>query len=302
MNCWLLHRNQNNSYQKSNALPLLVVFFCLTHLHYVNGFVNRSILYTRRISYLVPNVLSRLHAKSKLKRKQGGSSGSVSGLKGFGGGSKTSKKGDPGVDIDRSRDALDFYDYMERNGAGDNLKRTGLGYFSLPGGGKIRGIVALKDLKKGDVVIRIPYEAAINLGQEGGDPTKPAVELLSKYCASMIEKNKVDTKAKTPYYRMLPGYMSEDCLGSTDFYSDKALETLQSPLIVEETMKRRERTKAMFEKESNFLPSWIDGIPITEKHLRWAVWLITSRILTVEGAAEEKISYRMLIPFLVRHH
>lgn len=302
MNCWPLHGNQNNSYHTAKSLPLLVVFLCLTYLHNVNGFVNGSILYKRRISYLLPNVLSRLHAKSKLKRKQGGSSGSVSGLKGFGGGSKSSKKGDPGVDIDRSRDALDFYNFMERNGAGDNLKRAGLGYFPLPGGGKIRGIVALKDIKKGDVVIRIPYEAAINLGQEGGDPTKPAVDLLSKYCASLIGKNQADTKAKTPYYRMLPGYMSEDCLGSTDFYSDKALETLQSPLIVEETMKRRERTKATFEKESNFLPSWIDGTPITEEHLRWAAWIITSRILTVEGAAEENISYRMLIPFLVRHH
>ena len=45
-------------------------------------------------------------------------------------------------------------------------------------------------------------------------------------------------------------------------------------------------------------PKWIDGTPVTEEHLRWAVWLITSRVLTVQGDAAEGKSYRLLIPFL----
>lgn len=275
----------------------LLFFVCLQYLHGANGFVDRSSLDKGRIFHLKQKNFVALHAKTKSKRKQGGGSGSASGLKGFGSGSKTSKKGDK-VYIDQSKEAIAFYDFMEQNGAGDNLKRAGLGYFPLPDGGKIRGIVALKDIKKGDAIIRIPYEAAVNLGQEGGDPTKPAVDLLSKYCETLAPKSEGGNVDKAAYFRMLPGFMSEDCLGSTDFYSDEALSALQAPLVVDETIKRKERAKSMFEEEYDSLPSWIDGSPLTEEHLRWAVWIITSRILTVEGATEDNLSYRLLIPFL----
>ena len=75
---------------------------------------------------------------------------------------------------------------MEKNGAGDTLKWVGLGYFPLLGGVMPRGVVALRDWKKGDVIIRIPYEMAVNLGPEGEDPTLPAVALLNDYCAALL--------------------------------------------------------------------------------------------------------------------
>ena len=34
------------------------------------------------------------------------------------------------------------------------------------------------------------------------------------------------------------------------------------------------------------------------EHLQWAVWLITSRVLTVQGDEEDGKSFRLLIPFL----
>jgi hypothetical protein len=237
-----------------------------------------------------------LHAKTN-KKKKGGPA--VAGVKGFGGGVSSSKKEET-VNMDRSKDALAFYDFLEKNGAGDNMKRVALGYFPLPGGGQLRGIVALKDMKKGDVIIRIPYEAAINLGAEGEDPTLPGLTLLRKYCETLNAAQKsLDSKDLSPYFQMLPKFMGEDSLGSTDFFSNEALDALQSPLIVEETLKRRQRTKLRFDQEmdDNF-PSWMDGTPVTEQHLRWAVWLITSRVLTVQGAEGENTSYRLLIPFL----
>jgi SET domain len=201
--------------------------------------------------------------------------------------------------MDRSKEAMAFYSFLESNGAGENLKRCAMGYFPLPGGGSLRGVVALKDMKKGDVIIRIPYEIAVNLGVEGEDPTIPGLALLKLYCETLASSNSNDSRST--YFRMLPPFGGEDCMGSTDFFPDNALEALQAPLVLEETTKRRERAQRRFEQNvatNHEFPPWIDDSPITEEHLRWASWLITSRVLTVQGNAEENKSYRLLIPFL----
>ena len=191
-----------------------------------------------------------------------------------------------------------FYDFMEQHGAGDNLSRCALGYFPLKDF-KLRGVAALKPIKKGDPIIRIPYEMAVNLGQEGADPTIPAVALLRDYCEVLSESGNNDEKAA--YYRMLPTIRDGDCMGSPDFFSDQSLEALQSPMILEETVKRREKVNNRFQLDVASVedfPPWIDGSQITSEHLLWAVWLVTSRVLTVQGSAEEGKSYRLLIPFL----
>jgi hypothetical protein len=244
--------------------------------------------------------------KGKIKKKAGG--GASVGLKGFGAQPATA-----GVETDRSKQAMKFYDFLEQNGAGDNLSRCALGYFPLAAGDapKLRGVVALKDLKKGDNIIRIPYELAINLGPEGADPTGPALALLQAYCQSLgggedesssssskqEEVEEASNVDETPYFELLPPFLGDDCLGSTDFFSDQALEALQTPMVVAETLKRRQRTQARFVALKDDF-KWIDGTPLTEEHLQWAVWLITSRVLTVQGDADEGNSYRLLIPFL----
>jgi len=235
-----------------------------------------------------------------------------SGLKGFGSVGGTTK--DKQVDLDRSNEARLFYDFVEEGSAGDNFSRCAIG--NLPLGLdnnyiKIRGIAALKPVKKGDNIIRIPYELAVNLGEEGTDPTIPAVVFLKDYCETLVslssspaEDNAIENikiSGKAAYYQMLPPFRGEDCMSSIDFFSVRALTELQFPLVVEETKKRKERISTRFQSEIannvNF-PNWIDGSPITEEQLTWAVWLITSRVLTVQGSAEEGKSYRLLIPFL----
>ncbi|KAL3893669.1 MAG: hypothetical protein SGARI_008012 [Bacillariaceae sp.] len=73
-------------------------------------------------------------------------------------------------------------------------------------------------------------------------------------------------------------------------------------MIVEETLKRREKVNNRFQLDiassPDEFPPWIDGSPVTVEYLLWAVWLVTSRVLTVQGSAEEGKSYRLLIPFL----
>ena len=254
---------------------------------------NDDIMYSNSMLYMAKT------AKKKKTKKKGSSSG---GLKGFG--SIGATKGTQ-VDLDRSNEARSFYDFMEGGGAGDNLSRCAIGSFPLGDDFKLRGVAALKPVKKGDAIIRIPYELAVNLGQEGTDPTSPAVVFLKDYCETLASSSTENTKnlsSKATYYQMLPPFGGEDCLGSTDFFSDQALIELQAPLVAEETKMRKGRTNARFQSDiaanAESFPKWIDGSPVTEDHLAWAVWVITSRVLTVEGDAEEGKSYRLLIPFL----
>mmetsp|Transcript_34590 Transcript_34590/g.81543 ORF Transcript_34590/g.81543 Transcript_34590/m.81543 type:complete len:452 (-) Transcript_34590:38-1393(-) len=238
-------------------------------------------------------------AKKKKTKKKGGSGSSSSGLKGFGavGATKGAK-----VELDRSKEARLFYDFMETGSAGDNLSRCAIGSFPISDDFKLRGVTALKPVKKGDAIIRIPYELAVNLGQEGADPTAPAVAFLKDYCETLASNDAPNKGSKAAYYSMLPPFGGDDCLASTDFFSDEALNALQAPLVLEETQKRKQRTSARFESDIvpnlDSFPKWMDGSEVTEDHLAWAVWLITSRVLTVQGDAEEGKSYRLLIPFL----
>lgn len=233
--------------------------------------------------------LAKAAAKKKNEKSTGGG-----GLKGFG--SPTSKSKTE-VEIDRTKPARNFYDFLTTGDADDNLARCALGYFPLDGGAKLRGIVATKMIKKGENCIRIPYELAINLGAEGSDPTIPALEFLRDYCETMVEG--ASKTERRPYFEMLPPYRGDDSMGSTDFFSEEALDALQSPLIVEETKLRRELAKLRFDSGvGEDFPSWIDGTAVTLDHLQWAVWLVTSRVLTVQGDEAEGKSYRLLIPFL----
>jgi len=262
-------------------------------------------------------------AKSKTKKKKK-SSGSSGGLKGFGGGSSssTSSKSSTGGTIDRSPLSLKFYDYMRRNGGEANLKRVGLGYFPLQIGPtendiiQLRGVIALKDISKGEAIIDIPYEMAINLGRESADPTLPATTLLQKYCTWKSNSDgPPGDKEKGDYFAMLPNLESDDCLGSTDFYSDAALHMLQCPSIVEETLSRREMVAARYERDvlpmaqmSSNLYRWEERKDddsdndesniATELHLQWASWIITSRVLTVQGPPESTTANRLLIPLI----
>jgi len=230
------------------------------------------------------------------------------------------------VPVDRSKSAMAFYSFLEKRGAGSNLKRVALGFFPFhssgddgdeDGGGeeddtaavaapKLRGIVALQKIPKGDVIIEIPYEAAWNLGQENNDPTLPGSVVLREYCRW---KTTSDDVALGPYLEMLPPFQSPDVLGSTDFFSDDALETLQSPQIQEETLARRGKTQQRYstdvqpfllaDTELGAAFQWDAESPtVTEQHLRWATWLITSRVLTVQGSEGSNDNFRLMIPLI----
>lgn len=236
-----------------------------------------------------PTCVSAKSSKPKTRQSSGSSA-----LKGFGSPALTTKS----VPVDKGPTTRAFYEYLDAQGAGDNLKRTSLAFLPVGENVSLRGVVALRDIKKGEDIINIPYELAIDLGPQGGDPTIPAVQLLRDVCESHHSQ-----RDPVKYYRMLPEFQKGDCLGSTDFFSDAALEALQSPLIQEETLQRRLLTKLRFQKDiasDESFPRWMDGSVVTQEHLAWAVWIITSRVLTVQGdaTAGDQSSHRLLIPYL----
>jgi hypothetical protein len=147
---------------------------------------------------------------------------------------------------------------------------------------------------------------ALDLGRESADPTLPATTLLQKYCTWKSDNDRPPgDRDRGDYFAMLPPYLSEDCLGSTDFFSEGALDMLQSPLVVEETKLRRELVELRYERDvepmsqiSSNLYRWDENKIATQSHLQWASWIITSRVLTVQGAPESNSAYRLLIPLI----
>ncbi|KAL9187880.1 hypothetical protein ACHAXT_006258 [Thalassiosira profunda] len=227
-----------------------ILLLALSGSHHVHSFLPPHPSRVARTSS------TELGAKTKAKKKKPNKAAS-GGLKGFGSSSPSanSKSASAGT-IDRSPSALKFYDFLQRNGGEANLKRVGLAYFPLQIGPnkedtiQLRGVMALRDIKKGEAIIEIPYEMALDLGRESSDPTLPATILLQKYCGWKSDSDgPPGDKEKGDYFAMLPPYLSEDCLGSTDFFSDKALDMLQSPMVVEETKMRRDLVQARYERD-----------------------------------------------------
>lgn len=177
----------------------------------------------------------------------------------------------------------------------------------------IRGVVALQDIRKGEPIIEIPYEMALDLGRENADPTLPATTFLQMYCQwkSGQEIKSVGTQRRKnigDYFAMLPSYECSDSLGSTDFFSHEALEMMQSPLVMEETLSRRELVKARYERDietmaimSSNLYRWSEDGVASFSHLQWATWLITSRVLTVRARETDSgatLPHRLFIPLI----
>jgi hypothetical protein len=253
-------------------------------------------------------------------------------MKGFGNNRRSIVRNlDHTLELDDSVWTREFY---ERCVDVKNLQRTTLAYqsmFDAPIAAvasdqpttttttqqRLRGVIATRNIAKGQDIIDIPYDRAINLGLESQDPTIPAMQFLKDYYKTIMIQSITDTDdndppqdrdSKASYYRMLPTWESEDCRGSTDFFSDEALEQLQSPWIVEETLQRRALVQERMMSHGDASTPWIHNDPdnhnhrITTLHLQWAVWLVTSRVLTVQG--NDGRGYRLLIPYLdmCNHH
>merc|ERR1719353_2169341 len=98
---------------------------------------------------------------------------------------------------------------------------------------------------------------------------------------------------------MIPSADSGDCT-TTDFFSPEELGLLQCPLVEAETRARGDILQGALERARRR----IDSPSFDEPALRWATWVVVSRVLTVQGDPSELMPHKLLIPLIdmFNHH
>jgi len=168
-----------------------------------------------------------------------------------------------------------------------NLRKVGVGDF-----GGLRGVMALQDIGTGEEIVSIPAEFAVDLGVESADPLIAARRLVA-------ELHGDEEGEYAPYWAVLPPPDSPD-LCTPDFFSEKELQMMQWPPLVVETRQRSAQLRKVLGAAApsgdtpNSLMSAAGG---GMRELRWAVWIVLSRVLTVVDPIDPA-GHKLLIPFL----
>jgi len=169
-----------------------------------------------------------------------------------------------------------------------NLKKVGIAEFE----GGLRGVMALQDIMAGEEIVAIPATLAIDLGADGVDPLPAARRFLGEMHG--------DTDGEyAAYWAVLPPPDAAD-LCTPDFFSEKELQMLQWPPLVVETRKRSAQLrKALGERAPNSgTPNDVMAVAGGNmRELRWAVWTILSRVLTVADPTDLR-GHKLLIPLI----
>jgi len=154
----------------------------------------------------------------------------------------------------------------------DNNSQTGL-----------RGLYATKDINKGKIIVEVPYNAALLVGDSLSAPvfdTFDEVEGSKDWSDDDLDDayqglNFLQTFMKdseyTPYINTLPSIPSSgDDAGLTpDFWSEEYVKGLEVPRYVKEALDRKQIVEQVAKKNN-----------VNEDELRWATWMMRSRRIT----------------------
>ena len=266
----------------------------------------------------------RMMAGAKAGRRGGGAAkgkkvapAAKLGGKGFGSALAAKKGAGGGVLLTEPRyEAL--YEWL-RTSPETNLKKVGVGEFD-----GLRGVMALQDIAAGEEIVGIPAAFAVNLGTESADPLPAAQRLLATRAAEVepayeLDEDELDnpdadaavlpSSPRAAYWETLPPPDSPD-LCTPDFFSEKELQMMQWPPLVVET---RSRSGAIRNALGAAAPTGDTSVASLSaaggrlRELRWAVWAVLSRVLTVQGppaatgglsASSGPAAYKLLIPFI----
>ena len=265
----------------------------------------------------------RMMAGTKAGRRGGGAAkgkkvapAAKLGGKGFGSALAAKKGAGGGVLLTEPRyEAL--YEWL-RTSPETNLKKVGVGEFD-----GLRGVMALQDIAAGEEIVGIPAAFAVNLGTESADPLPAAQRLLAARAAEVepayeLDEDELDdpdadaavlpSSPRAAYWETLPPPDSPDlctpglllgkscrrCSGRrSSWRRDRAPAPSATPLAAAPTG-----------DTSVASPSAAGG---RLRELRWAVWAVLSRVLTVQGppaatgglsASSGPAAYKLLIPFI----
>mmetsp|Transcript_66578 Transcript_66578/g.130564 ORF Transcript_66578/g.130564 Transcript_66578/m.130564 type:complete len:298 (-) Transcript_66578:21-914(-) len=185
-------------------------------------------------------------------------------------------------------ETVSFFKYLRENGA--DCSKVCLASF-----GGLRGVMALTDIRPGEAIMAIPYELCLDLGPGTDDPTLPALVFHGNF--------KESNSKSRPYLNKIPTVDSGDCT-TTDFFTAQELDLLQCPPIVAETKVRETRLQGRFEEatlrarleKAVARGSGEPGVVPTLEELRWATWVVVSRVLTV--LSDPKQETNCLIPLI----
>jgi len=154
----------------------------------------------------------------------------------------------------------------------DNNSQTGL-----------RGLYATKDINKGEIIVEVPYNAALLVGDSLSCPifdTFDEVEGSKDWSDDDLDDayqglNFLQTFMKdseyTPYINTLPSIPSSgDDAGLTpDFWSEEYVKGLEVPSYVKEALDRKQIVEQVAKKNN-----------VNEDELRWATYVMRSRRIT----------------------
>jgi hypothetical protein len=236
--------------------------------------------------------------KRKPTKKKGGTT-KIS-TKGFG--AKAAPAG--GALLDEAKYA-DLYAWLSTSSL-TNLKKVAVADF-----GGLRGVMALQDIGAGEEIVAIPATLAVDVGADGADVVNAAQRMLGVLAAETEpayepEEDELEDGVEVPpaspraaYWATLPPPDSPD-LCTPDFFSEKELMMLQWPPLVTETRKRSARIRnalGAMAPSGDVPTSHLSAAGGGMRLLRWAVWAVQSRVLTVVDRYEPA-GRKLLIPFI----
>jgi len=191
---------------------------------------------------------------------------------------------------------------------------TNLNKVAVADFGGLRGVMALQDIGKGEEIVGIPATFAVDLGGDARDPLPAAQRLLATRAMEVAdnfdpddEDDESGSDDRAAYWATLPPPDSPD-LCTPDFFSEAQMRMLQWPPLITAS---RQRGAAIRAALGSAAPSGDMGTSSLSaaggrmRELRWAVWAVLSRVLTVQAPPDpgalgggQPQGRKLLIPFI----
>ena len=154
----------------------------------------------------------------------------------------------------------------------------------------LRGLFATKDIKSGEIIVEIPYNAALLVGdtlntpifdtfeEVTGSEDWPEEDFDDVYQGLNFLQSFMKDRDYTPYVNTLPHVPSSgDDAGLTpDFWSKEYILGLEVPKFVKQILHRKQIVEEVAKKNN-----------VNEDELRWATWMIRSRRITTWNMVDD---------------
>mmetsp|Transcript_53245 Transcript_53245/g.159406 ORF Transcript_53245/g.159406 Transcript_53245/m.159406 type:complete len:253 (-) Transcript_53245:2219-2977(-) len=147
---------------------------------------------------------------------------------------------------DTTQNLIKYLSSQKSKGIGTEGCGNEIGFHKETG---IRGLYATKNIKKGEIICRIPSDLALALSdpQFGGDDV-PTIAHGGRNYIVFYKEDPQACALWSPYLDTLP---TKDVYfdPTPDYYSDKEIEALEFPRAVENAKERKQQIKDLAEKE-----------------------------------------------------